>query len=273
MLPSLPCMATINRQTIGKAFVVTCISAGVSVLIAASVVPLLGGSYDGIGMWLSFVCPIVIAFPASSWQFHQSDMLRRARDELGVLHVELDRAHANLVAAHAALEKRARHDAMTGALTREAFLTELNAASEAGRNGTLLLADADHFKRINDNFGHQTGDEALVAIAAAIAETTGIRDFWGRIGGEEFAIFLDGAGVEEGLAVAESLRRRTEATDIRREKGRVPITVSIGGVTVDSHFNIRQVIADADRRLYRAKRIGRNRAVLDEVADDDVTAA
>jgi diguanylate cyclase (GGDEF)-like protein len=263
----------IGRETIGKAFVVTCISAGVSVLIAMAVVPLLGGSYDGIGMWLSFVCPVVIALPASTWQFHQSDMLRKARDELASLHVELDRMHSNLMTAHAALEQRARHDAMTGALTREAFLTELNEASAGGRKGTLLLADADHFKRINDNFGHQTGDEALVAIAAAIGETTGVGDFWGRIGGEEFAIFLDGAGAREGLAVAESLRRRAEATDIRREMGRVPITISIGGVAVGSHFNIRQAIADADRRLYRAKRIGRNRVVLDEPKDDDVTAA
>lgn len=266
-------MATISRQTLGKAFVATVISAGISVLIAASVVPIFGGSYDGIGMWLSFVCPIVIAFPASTWQFHQSDMLRRARDELAALHLELERLHSSLIAAHTALEKKARHDAMTGALTREAFLTELNAASAAGRKGTLLLADADHFKRINDNFGHQTGDEALVAIAAAIGETTGVEDFWGRIGGEEFAIFLEGSGIEEGRAVAEALRRRAEATEIRREKGRVPVTVSIGGVAVDSHFNIRQAIADADRRLYRAKRIGRNRVVLDEVVEDDVTAA
>ena len=266
-------MGTISRQTIGRALVATLLSAGISVLIAASVVPILGGSYDGIGMWLSFLCPIVIALPASTWQFHQSDMLRKARDELALVHAQLDHMHSNLMSAHAALALKARHDAMTGALTREAFLTELNATSAAGRRGTLLLADADHFKRINDNFGHQTGDEALVAIAAAIRETTGVKDFWGRIGGEEFAIFLDGAGLDEGRAVAESLRRRAEATDIRREKGRVPITISIGGVAVDSHFNIRQAIADADRRLYRAKRIGRNRVVLDEVTEDDVTAA
>jgi diguanylate cyclase (GGDEF)-like protein len=265
-------MAKISRQTIGKALVVTLISAGISVLISASVVPILGGSYDGIGMWLSVACPIVIALPASSWQFHQSDLLRKARDELVLVHAQLDLMHSNLMAAHAALAQKARHDAMTGALTREAFLTELNATSAAGRRGTLLLADADHFKRINDSFGHQTGDEALIAIARSIAETIGVDDFWGRIGGEEFAIFLADSGVEEGRAVAESLRRRAEATDIRREKGRVPVTISIGGVSVEGHFNIRQAIADADRRLYRAKRIGRNRVVLDEAVDEDQDA-
>ncbi|MGV3550780.1 GGDEF domain-containing protein [Rhizobium sp.] len=266
-------MAAISRQTIGKAIVATALSAAASVLISGTAVPLFGGSYDGLGMWLSLILPIVIGFPASTWQFHQSDAIRKARDELLLLHEDLDRMHERLMQAHAALTEKSRIDAMTGALTREAFLTDLNAASAAGRTGTLLLADADHFKRINDTFGHQTGDEALVAIADAIATTTGIKDFWGRIGGEEFAIFLDASGIEEASAVAETLRRRTEATDIRREKGRVAVTISIGGVTLAPHFSVRQSIADADRRLYRAKRIGRNRVVLDEISDDDASAA
>lgn len=266
-------MTAISQHTIGKALVVTFASAAISVLISLTVVPVMGGTYDGLGLWLSIICPIVIAFPASTWQFHQGEKLRRARDDLALLHVELDRMHSELRRVHSALEQKARHDAMTGALTREAFLTDLHAASAGGRKGTLLLADADNFKRINDSFGHQTGDEALVAIAAAISETTGIKDFWGRIGGEEFAIFLDASGVEEAAAVAESMRRRVEASEIRRELGRVPVTISIGGVTVDAGFSVRQSIADADRRLYRAKRGGRNRVVLDEIAGDGVAAA
>lgn len=111
-------MAAISWRTVSKAFVATALSAGVSVLIAASVVPMFGGSYDGLGMWLSFICPIVIAFPASGWQFHQSETLRKARDELASLHVELDRMHSSLMQAHAALTQKARIDAMTGALTR-----------------------------------------------------------------------------------------------------------------------------------------------------------
>ena len=75
-------MAMVSRQTIGKALVATCISAGASVLIAAGTVPAFGGSYDGLGMWLSAILPIVIAFPTSGWQFHQSEKLRKAHDEL-----------------------------------------------------------------------------------------------------------------------------------------------------------------------------------------------
>ena len=100
-------MATISWKTIGKAFVVTCISAGASVLIAATTVPVFGGSYDGLRMWLSFLCPLVIAFPASSWQFHQAEQIRKARDELATLHLELDVMHASLREAHAALQQKA----------------------------------------------------------------------------------------------------------------------------------------------------------------------
>jgi diguanylate cyclase (GGDEF)-like protein len=261
-------MATISRRILRKAIFVTALSAAVSVLISSSVVPILGGSYDGIGMWLSFVCPIVIAFPASAWQFHQSEKLRTAMEDLSSLNNELDYMHASLMQAHAALAQKARIDAMTGALTREAFFNDLEAASAAGRRGTLLLADADFFKRINDTHGHQTGDDALVAIASSIASIVGAGDFWGRIGGEEFAIFLDGISGEEAEVIAETLRRRTEATEIRGERGDVTVTISIGGLIIQPHFNVRQSIADADRRLYRAKRAGRNRVVFDEFCDD-----
>lgn len=266
-------MKDISRHILGKALVVALLCTGMSVLIAASVVPVLGGSYDGLGMWLSVVCPFVIALPASTWQFLQSERLRKARDELSALHAELDRAHSNLKAAHAALEERVRHDAMTGGLTREAFFSELERARAEGRSGALLLADADHFKRINDNFGHQTGDDALIAIAAAIVSATGTGDFWGRIGGEEFAIFLEGSSPAAAAAVAEAIRTGVEAISIRRETERVPVSISIGGIGVAAGFSTRQAVSDADRQLYRAKRSGRNRVIFGKIADGDANAA
>jgi len=266
-------MFLFSKQTLGKAFVAMAISTGVSVLIAASIVPILGGTYDGIGMWLSFLCPMAISFPASAWQFHQSEKLRRARDELAVLHLELDRMHSELKLAHAALKEKSRFDAMTGALKRETFFSALDLASAEARPGTLLVADADHFKQINDTYGHQTGDEALRAISSVISSTIGVSDFWGRIGGEEFAIFLDGCNVEEVCAVAETIRRAVGTIDIRRERGRVPVTISIGGVHLQGRFSVKQAMSEADRLLYRAKRGGRNRVEFGEFEESDVSAA
>lgn len=270
---TLPGMFLISKQTLGKAFAAMAVSTGISVLIAASVVPILGGSYDGIGMWLSLVCPMVISFPASAWQFHQNETLRRARDELASLHLRLDLMHGDLMAAHAALQQKSRLDGMTGGLNRETFFAELEQASAAARSGALLLADADHFKKINDTFGHQTGDEALVAIAEAIASTVGIKDFWGRIGGEEFAIFLDGADMLQAAAVAETIRRKAAGIEIRRERGPVAVSVSIGGVQVAGRFSTALAMSEADHRLYRAKHSGRNLVILDNPGEDDVSAA
>lgn len=266
-------MFLISRQTLGKAFIAMAVSTGVSVLIAASIVPILGGTYDGIGMWLSFACPMAISFPASAWQFHYAEKLRKARDELATLHLELDRMHGELKLAHAALKEKSRFDAMTGALNRETFFAELDLASTEARAGTLLIADADHFKQINDTFGHQTGDEALRAISSVISSTIGIDDFWGRIGGEEFAIFLAGAEIDEASAVAETIRRKAAAVGIHRERGRVPVSVSIGGVRLSRLFDPAQAMSDADRRLYRAKRGGRNRVELDDLEEEDVSVA
>ena len=267
-------MFLISRRTLGKAFVVMALSTGVSVLLAVSAVRIMGGDYDGTGMWLSFLCPMVISFPASAWQFHQGEKLRKARDELAALHRELDLVHHELKLAHGALEEKSRLDAMTGGLNRETFFTELDLASARAQTGALLLVDADHFKQINDTFGHQTGDEALVEIGSAIASTVGVSDFWGRIGGEEFAIFLDGADIEEAAAVAEAIRRKAAAVDIRRSQGRVEVSISIGGVEVRGRFSTSRAMSEADRRLYRAKRAGRDRVELEEFEGEaDVSTA
>jgi diguanylate cyclase (GGDEF)-like protein len=266
-------MFLISKQTFGKAFVAMAVSTGISVLIAASVVPALGGTYDGIGMWLSLVCPMAISFPASAWQFHTNEKYRKALGELAALHLEVDAMHRDLIQAHAALQQKSRHDSMTGALNRETFFAEFDRASAEARSGALLLADADHFKQINDTFGHQTGDEALTGIAAAIASALGLTDFWGRIGGEEFAIFLDGADAHEAAAVAETIRAKVAGIDIRRERGPVAISISIGGVQVAGRFSTTQAMSDADHRLYRAKRGGRNLVVLDNLEDESVSVA
>jgi diguanylate cyclase (GGDEF)-like protein len=152
---------------------------------------------------------------------------------------------------------------MTGFLNRESFFAVLDGSRRKSDRGALLLIDADHFKKINDSFGHLVGDEALVAIAGAIGRGVRRGDTVGRIGGEEFAAFLPGAGDGDAARVAERIRREVEAVRfLPAGCGAVPLTVSIGGAPCVPDAGVSDLMRVADRRLYEAKRRGRNRAFL-----------
>ena len=148
-----------------------------------------------------------------------------------------------------------RHDALTGALTRTFFLDRIRAEARAG---ALLVIDVDHFKAVNDEHGHYTGDAALTHIASALAGEIGRDGYFGRLGGEEFAVFFPGAGDATGLERAELLRKAVEASDFEFNGISLAITVSIG----ISHHGIDTPIGKslrlADDNLYAAKKSGRN---------------
>lgn len=265
-------MFGISRKVALKASAAALISMAVSLSAALVFVPILGGHPDGPGFWMSMVCPLVIAWPASAWQFSLNEKIRAARDQMATMHLELERLHSELIAAHETLRQKSRIDGLTGALNRETFLTLLDAAGIRNHPSALLIADADHFKRINDEFGHLCGDDALRGIAGAIASTLRPQDFWGRIGGEEFAIYLDGADRETAEAIAEMIRLAALAIDMNVDGRIVPISISIGVACSPSGFESRAIIADADRRLYQAKHKGRNRIVLDDEAQESAVA-
>ena len=230
---------------------------GASVLLAIIVVPALGGVVDGNAWLMLTICPLAIAWPASAYTFLQSDKLRRA-------HSELERAHAELAAAHQRLEEKSRRDTMTGMLNRETFFAVLDRSRRKTDRGALLLIDADHFKKINDNFGHLTGDRALLDMAGAIAGAVRSGDVLGRIGGEEFAAFLVGATEQEARRVAERVRRAVEAVVFTPEEGNVlALTVSIGGTVCVADATVSDLMRAADKRLYAAKNGGRNLAMFD----------
>jgi diguanylate cyclase (GGDEF)-like protein len=265
-------MFGISKKTAIKASVAAVLSMIVSVSICLFFVPILGGQPDGPGFWMSLVCPLVIAWPASAWQFHQNERLRTTRNELSAAHAELERVHAELIETHAALQQRSRVDGLTGALNRETFFALLETAAANGSPFALLIADADHFKRINDEFGHQCGDDALRGIAGAISVSLRTSDFWGRIGGEEFAIFLDGANREMAHAIADMIRLATLGINLRVDDKIVPVSVSIGGTCATAGAALHAIVAEADRRLYHAKRSGRNRIVLDDETTESAVA-
>lgn len=259
-------MFGLSQRTVVKAAIATGLSVAVSVAIVLLLVPFLGGHPDGPGFWMSVLCPLLIAAPASAYQFHQKEQISMARDQILRMHGELHQAHRELTSLHAALQEKASTDSLTGGLNRETVFARLaEACCRPPRPCALLIGDADHFKNINDTFGHQTGDRALRAIAAAIAASIRPQDFWGRIGGEEFIIFLDGADSDTALSIADGIRRAVLDIALMVADRRVPVSMSFGIACADDVFSPETLFGIADRRLYEAKNAGRNRVVIGRV--------
>jgi len=156
-------------------------------------------------------------------------------------------------------------DALTGVHNRR-YLTlqlqsELNNLQDPEDKMALVMLDIDHFKRVNDTYGHPAGDHVLIQVARTLTESVRGEDVVGRVGGEEFAVLLREADARAAWACAERVRGMVEATDFTAIGERVRVTVSLGyavarggeGATVAS------LVGAADRRLYEAKQGGRNR--------------
>jgi diguanylate cyclase (GGDEF)-like protein len=128
----------------------------------------------------------------------------------------------------------------------------------------LLMIDIDHFKTINDNYGHKTGDLVLQKLSAMLIDSLRQVDIVGRIGGEEFAILLPESKLENAVEVAERLRVQVANTKLALESGQlVRFTVSIGVALLDKpDINLDTLFSSADEALYQAKNTGRNRVCI-----------
>jgi len=162
------------------------------------------------------------------------------------------------------LETLAQIDVLTGLANRRHFMTlaeqELSRAQRYGGALSLLMVDIDHFKSINDTYGHHTGDLVLQKLGALFQEALRDIDIFGRVGGEEFAGVLPQTSAEQALDVAERLRQIVERAEFTRAHGLpLHITLSIGVTTLtDRSSNIDTLLGQADSALYRAKSGGRN---------------
>ena len=153
-------------------------------------------------------------------------------------------------------------DPLTGMFNRRGFAEAcarvIEREANARRPVTALIFDIDHFKSINDRFGHPAGDEILKLFAAVVINTLRISDLSGRIGGEEFAALLP-CPLEEGVLAAERVREAFASSGIVVEDGPVDTTVSIGVAGGPAGTELEVLLAAADTALYQAKRSGRNR--------------
>jgi len=165
------------------------------------------------------------------------------------------------------LEQASMIDPLTGVGNRrlgKATLAGLVAQFDTfARSFGVLFADIDHFKLVNDRFGHEIGDDALRAVAKTLAETSRTSDAVVRWGGDEFLLLVGDARATTLELIAERVRALVERTELIAEGGRVPLTVSVGATVAVGGDTAKGILQRADALLYASKAAGRNRITID----------
>jgi diguanylate cyclase (GGDEF)-like protein len=185
---------------------------------------------------------------------------------LGSTYVMLNHLGEKLDATQKALLEASIRDDLTGLHNRRYLMARLNEEFErARRHGTalgLLMIDVDHFKVVNDNFGHPAGDEVLRSIGQTLADMLREYDIGGRYGGEEFAVVLAETPPADMVKLAERIREKIEQLDGHSKAGGIHVTISIGVAVLNDDDTVETLLQRADIALYQAKAEGRNRTVL-----------
>lgn len=201
------------------------------------------------------------------------DYLSARRDEIGLLAQELTLANSVILEQREQANQRTmqlehdnRTDALTGLYNRRHLFTEGVRLYERWRHGgtgiALLMIDIDHFKRINDNYGHQAGDIVLAEIARVIKQQCRPYDLVARYGGEEFVVMLEAASPGSGINTAERIRQSIIDSSIKLDDSELHVTVSIGVIEGTDLGDFDLTLREADAALYKAKESGRNRIVI-----------
>jgi two-component system, cell cycle response regulator len=192
----------------------------------------------------------------------------KTQDEIEQLATTINGMAAKLEQSQQALRELATIDGLTGVYNRREFnrrlTVEIERSRREGHPVSLLMVDIDHFKKLNDTYGHQSGDDALRHFSALITKEVRPGDIPARYGGEEFAVILPNADRRDVFAVAERLRTLIAAQDIEIQNNqKVKVTASLGCATfpVDAETED-SLMAQADAALYKAKQGGRNRVCL-----------
>lgn len=225
----------------------TAISAAVSVLFSHLILSTFSHGLGGGGLAAAILMPVLLGSPISFWHLVRLQQLKLANEKLEVL---------------------ASTDWLTGCLNRRAFTQTVSSriaaaepSSERSR-GALLVIDADHFKFINDVFGHDRGDQALQLMADIIHSKVREGDLVCRMGGEEFGVFLAGADQDTAALIAERIRKGINRIDFTPADTGYALSVSIGAAAFDGEITFSELFRVADQNLYAAKQSGRNRCEI-----------
>lgn len=191
--------------------------------------------------------------------FNLEELKARLRTGMRILDLE-DR----LVEAREQMRFQATHDALTSLWNRgmimELLGRELARSTREGKSVTILLGDLDHFKQVNDTYGHRAGDEVLKETARRLLASVRSYDFVGRYGGEEFLVALNNCDPAFSLARAEEIRKAIARTPVQTSRGPIPITMSLGLLLSQEWGSgpVEELVHEADEALYAAKGAGRN---------------
>tara|TARA_R110000824_G_scaffold284849_1_gene473070 strand:- start:149 stop:997 length:849 start_codon:yes stop_codon:yes gene_type:complete len=249
-----------NLSPVRQTAIISAIAALLSVMFTGTVYLVFFGVDNRFwaALNMALLIPWAITIPLG---LHMS----KQRFKLVGLTNRLTEAQSKLRDANRALERRANFDGMTGLLSRDSFFNQLEQMRAGEKANVLMIVDVDHFKTINDNFGHPIGDQALILLGKVFRKTLRQQDLVGRIGGEEFGIFLPETSAAEGQIIGEIIRHEIENTIFQPcHNMRHVITVSIGVTDVAAHHQRAAMLGNADTALFTAKRCGRNRVVLFE---------
>ncbi len=172
-----------------------------------------------------------------------------------------------LQSANEELDRLGRTDGLTGLLNRRAWENHLQSEfkrfSRSANSSTLVMFDIDHFKKVNDTYGHQAGDEVIRITSSLLQESKREMDIAGRYGGEEFCVILLNTDGQGGMIFAERLRKAVEATRVDYEGQEIRFCISLGVAEVSKALDSHTAwLEQADKSLYQSKEGGRNRATL-----------
>ncbi|MBM4403375.1 MAG: diguanylate cyclase [Candidatus Cloacimonetes bacterium] len=202
---------------------------------------------------------------AEQKQIDLNDQLHKVNEDLALAYETVNRTNQELMEAYKRLERLARRDELTNLYNRrvmeELIATEVKRTYRTKRGFAIAIADLDNFKRINDTYGHDCGDQVLKTISTILLESLRSTDYVGRWGGEEFILLFPETTCAGAKIVMDRIRRTVEKARIIFKDHTIPLTVTIGFSYQNENFSRDELLSKADQALYIGKRNGKNQVV------------